>query len=112
MTDWEVLKHLDLARLASIMRSPVMIDLRRIYPPEEAAKQGFIVETIGRSGSEPHPINTYAPTFLAPDIAAGTHKSTALSVYRKHGNLIENISRKEQLPAQLIERKDDDRQVA
>lgn len=72
MTDWENLKHLDLARLASIMKSPAMIDLRRIYSPEEAARHGFAVETIGRSGVEPHPIAAYRPSFLVPDIAVHT----------------------------------------
>jgi UDPglucose 6-dehydrogenase len=64
MTDWNVLKNLDLARLASLMRAPVMIDLQQIYPPEEAAKQGFVVETIGRTGAEPHPAGSFQPNFL------------------------------------------------
>ncbi len=55
MTDWDQVKHLDLARLAASMRSPVMIDLRRIYSPEDAARQGFTVETIGRNGVDAHP---------------------------------------------------------
>lgn len=67
MTDWESIKHVNLARLATIMRTAVMIDLQQIYPPAEAARQGFVVETIGRTGAEPHPISAYEPKFLVAD---------------------------------------------
>jgi len=83
MTDWENLKHLDLARLASIMRAPVMVDLRRIYDPEAAASQGFAVETVGRTGIEPKPIPRYEPRFLVADIAPETSNVEALDVYRQ-----------------------------
>jgi UDPglucose 6-dehydrogenase len=77
MTDWDVLKHIDLARLASIMHTPALIDLRRIVPVEEAAKQGFSVETIGRNGLEQHPLSLYEPGFLHPDIDTQTHPASA-----------------------------------
>jgi UDPglucose 6-dehydrogenase len=77
MTDWDVLKHLDLARLASLMRHPVIVDLRRIVDPEDAARQGFVIETIGRSGLEPHPISKFQPSFLLPDVAAKTRLPVA-----------------------------------
>ncbi len=83
VTDWESLKHLDLARLAAAMRSPVMIDLRRLYPAEEAARQGFTVETIGRSGLEPHPIGAFEPRFLMPEAHADTHSEAASAIYGK-----------------------------
>jgi len=83
VTDWEALKHLNLARLAATMRSPVMIDLRRLYPVEEAARQGFTVETIGRSGLEPHPVSSFEPSFLMPDTHADTHSEEAPAVYGK-----------------------------
>lgn len=53
-TDWEVLKHLDLGKLSDGMRTRVMVDLRRLYSPEEAARHGFHVETIGRAGCDAH----------------------------------------------------------
>ncbi|WP_176038636.1 UDP-glucose dehydrogenase family protein [Brucella tritici] len=53
MTDWASIRHIDLAKLGSVMRSRVLIDLRRVCNPEEAAKHGFAVETIGRKGLEP-----------------------------------------------------------
>lgn len=75
MTDWESIRHIDLAMLSSVMRSHLLIDLRRVYPPEEAAKCGFTVETIGRTGLEPHPIAQFEPQFMSPDINAFTRKA-------------------------------------
>ncbi|MFZ2102153.1 MAG: UDP-glucose/GDP-mannose dehydrogenase family protein [Oricola sp.] len=82
LTDWDVLMHLDLARLARAMRNRVMIDLRRIYPPEEAEKHGFTVETIGRTGLEPHPIGEYTVHWLSSDIVirSGPMAEAALAV--------------------------------
>ncbi|MBW8298650.1 MAG: UDP-glucose/GDP-mannose dehydrogenase family protein [Hydrogenophaga sp.] len=74
MTDWESIRHIDLAKLASVMRSPVLVDLRRVYPPEAAAKHGFSVETIGRTGLEPHPIAQFEPHFMRSDINVLTHR--------------------------------------
>ena len=50
VTEWDALRALDLRRLASIMRQPVMVDLRNIYPPEEAEAAGFAWHGIGRLG--------------------------------------------------------------
>lgn len=72
MTEWDVIKQLDLATLAALMRSPVMIDFRRIFKPEEAARHGFVVETIGRSGLEPHPFSAFDPAMLHSDIEVYT----------------------------------------
>ena len=75
MTDWESIRHIDLTRLASVMRRDVLIDLRRVYPPEEAANHGFSVETIGRTGLEPHAIGQYEPRFMESDINVLTRKT-------------------------------------
>jgi len=48
VTEWDALRALDLKRLAGIMRQPVMVDLRNIYPPEEAEAAGFAWHGIGR----------------------------------------------------------------
>ena len=86
MTDWEVLKHLDLAKLANVMKTPVMIDLRRIYRPEEAALQGFVVETIGRSGLEPIHRHRSGSQFLVADIIAKTGETAA-----RHTDKLEKV---------------------
>ena len=48
MTEWNEFKHLDLARLRSLMRSPVFIDGRNVYEPRSMCEAGFIYRGIGR----------------------------------------------------------------
>lgn len=48
VTEWDIFRALDLKRLAAAMNAPVMIDLRNIYPPAEAARAGFTYSSIGR----------------------------------------------------------------
>ena len=49
LTEWDEFRALDLARLKSLLKSPVMIDLRNIYPPEEAQRHGLAYTSIGRA---------------------------------------------------------------
>ena len=53
VTEWEQFRALDLDRLKRSMKSPVIIDLRNIYLPEEMVQRGFIYESVGRPGSKP-----------------------------------------------------------
>jgi UDPglucose 6-dehydrogenase len=48
VTEWEQFRALDFARLKDVMERPVLIDLRNIYRPEEAARAGFVYESVGR----------------------------------------------------------------
>ena len=48
VTEWEQFRALDLDRLKRVMASPVLIDLRNIYRPDDLAKRGFIYDSIGR----------------------------------------------------------------
>ena len=48
VTEWEQFRALDLGRLKRVMASPVLIDLRNIYRPDDLAKLGFIYDSIGR----------------------------------------------------------------
>ena len=49
VTEWEQFRALDFARLKTIMASPVLVDLRNVYRPEEIARNGFAYEGIGRA---------------------------------------------------------------
>ncbi len=49
VTEWEQFRALDFARLKKIMQSPVLVDLRNIYRPEEVARHGFAYEGVGRA---------------------------------------------------------------
>lgn len=48
VTEWDVFRALDLARLAGAMSTPALIDLRNIYIPEQLAACGFEYRSIGR----------------------------------------------------------------
>lgn len=41
LTEWNEFRALDLSRLARVMATPRMADLRNVYSPSEAAKAGF-----------------------------------------------------------------------
>ncbi|MEO1774569.1 MAG: UDP-glucose/GDP-mannose dehydrogenase family protein [Pseudomonadota bacterium] len=48
LTEWNEFRALDLDRLAGAMTSPIMVDLRNIYRPEDARSAGFTYSSIGR----------------------------------------------------------------
>jgi UDPglucose 6-dehydrogenase len=48
MTDWNEFKHLDLARIKTLMRQPIIFDGRNIYDPESMADLGFHYRGLGR----------------------------------------------------------------
>jgi UDPglucose 6-dehydrogenase len=48
ITEWEQFRALDLPRIKSTMRVPVMVDLRNIYRFDEMQKIGFHYSSIGR----------------------------------------------------------------
>jgi UDPglucose 6-dehydrogenase len=49
VTEWEQFRALDLARLKREMASPIIVDLRNIYRPDEVISHGFRYESIGRN---------------------------------------------------------------
>ena len=53
LTEWNEFRGLDLARVKSLLRAPVVIDLRNIYQPQEMAEAGFAYHSIGRTTAEP-----------------------------------------------------------
>mgnify|MGYP000123767045 FL=1 len=48
LTEWNEFRGLDLARLAGVMRTPCMADLRNVYGPDEAAEAGLTYISVGR----------------------------------------------------------------
>jgi UDPglucose 6-dehydrogenase len=48
VTEWDVLRALDLRRLARDMAQPVFVDLRSVYPPEDVEEAGLRWFGIGR----------------------------------------------------------------
>lgn len=47
-TEWEQFRALDFAALKAAMTTPVLVDLRNVYSPEEAGRHGFAYTGIGR----------------------------------------------------------------
>jgi UDPglucose 6-dehydrogenase len=48
VTEWNEFRALDLRRIKSLLASPVVVDLRNIYRPDEMARLGFTYRSIGR----------------------------------------------------------------
>jgi UDPglucose 6-dehydrogenase len=48
VTEWDVLRALDLERLAGAMKQPILVDLRNVYRPEDAEEAGLRWHGIGR----------------------------------------------------------------
>ena len=51
VTEWNQFRALDLERVKSLLKSPIMIDLRNIYNGDEMAAAGFTYVSIGRLDS-------------------------------------------------------------
>ncbi|MDP2213266.1 UDP-glucose/GDP-mannose dehydrogenase family protein [Phenylobacterium sp.] len=49
ITEWDEFRALDLERLKTAMKTPVLIDLRNIYRPDDVRRQGFEYVSIGRA---------------------------------------------------------------
>lgn len=48
-TEWNAYRRLDLGKLRSLMKTPLLIDLRNVYTPEEVENAGLRYESIGRT---------------------------------------------------------------
>jgi len=48
LTEWNEFRKLDLARLKSLLRAPVVVDMRNIYEPAEMKRMGFVYSGVGR----------------------------------------------------------------
>ena len=48
LTEWNEFRGLDLVRVKSLLATPVMVDLRNVYNPEEMIAAGFDYSCVGR----------------------------------------------------------------
>ena len=69
VTEWEQFRALDFAILKTVMARPAIVDLRNIYPPEEAARHGFAYTGIGRGAPSPVAEDPAADAELRDDTA-------------------------------------------
>ena len=49
VTEWNAFRSLDLDRVKSLMKAPVVVDLRNIYEPKTMAEEGFVYSCVGRA---------------------------------------------------------------
>ncbi len=48
LTEWDEFRHLDLDKLAGLMRTKKMVDCRNLLDPETAKRAGFVYQGIGK----------------------------------------------------------------
>jgi UDPglucose 6-dehydrogenase len=48
LTEWDRFRALDLDRIKTLLRAPLVVDLRNIYNPADMAKRGFTYASVGR----------------------------------------------------------------
>ncbi len=53
ITEWNEYRALNLKRLHAIMASPVLVDLRNVYDPQQVVEAGFTYASIGRCTPAP-----------------------------------------------------------
>ncbi len=53
MTEWNEFRNLDFTNLKSLMRKPVLIDLRNVYEPSRVTQLGFRYVSVGRPTKTP-----------------------------------------------------------
>jgi UDPglucose 6-dehydrogenase len=51
LTEWNEFKEIDLKKIKSLLREPLIIDGRNIYDPNELKKEGFSYLSVGRKAS-------------------------------------------------------------
>jgi UDPglucose 6-dehydrogenase len=51
-TEWDEFRALDLARVKSLLKRPVLVDLRNIYRPQDMVRWGFLYVGVGRPGAK------------------------------------------------------------
>ncbi|MGE3244714.1 MAG: UDP-glucose/GDP-mannose dehydrogenase family protein [Beijerinckiaceae bacterium] len=54
VTEWDAFRALNLDRLKSALKTPLVIDLRNIYRPEDMSRRGFRYVSIGRGEKAGH----------------------------------------------------------
>jgi len=48
VTEWDAFRALDLPRIKSLLKTPILVDLRNIYPRDMVEAEGFSYTAVGR----------------------------------------------------------------
>ncbi|MBX3593329.1 UDP-glucose/GDP-mannose dehydrogenase family protein [Sphingomonas sp.] len=49
VTEWDAFRALDLSRMKSLLKAPLLVDLRNIYPADEAKRAGLKLVGVGKA---------------------------------------------------------------
>jgi UDPglucose 6-dehydrogenase len=60
LTEWEEFSNLDLRRIRLLLKHPIVIDGRNLYPTDRMTTAGLIYHSIGRAAGVPEPMPTIA----------------------------------------------------
>ena len=60
LTDWQDFAQLDLKRLHAVMKYPLLLDGRNLFPPEKMRAEGFTYFSVGRPPVLPEPADALA----------------------------------------------------
>ena len=52
VTEWNQFRSLDMVRVRSLLRKPVVVDLRNLYDPQRMKDQGFHYSSVGRAAKD------------------------------------------------------------
>ncbi len=52
MTEWNEYRALDLDRIKALLKEPIFIDLRNVYPAEMMREKGFRYYSVGRGAAD------------------------------------------------------------
>lgn len=50
LTEWNQFRNIDMNRMKSLLKAPVVVDLRNVYAPAEMKAAGFSYVSVGRPG--------------------------------------------------------------
>ncbi len=62
LTEWNEFRALDFARVKQKLKTPLMVDLRNIYRPDQMAAEGFTYVSVGRKTAKPWAIPKRSPS--------------------------------------------------
>lgn len=48
VTEWDMFRALDFAKIKQLLRQPIVVDLRNVYQPEDLLQAGIVYASIGR----------------------------------------------------------------
>jgi hypothetical protein len=60
LTEWQEFARLDLPKVRSLLKYPVVIDGRNLYEPQQMANAGLIYHSIGRGVGVPQQMSSAA----------------------------------------------------